>query len=151
FQSKHPVVVAVHDVERAARVHPDAVGLVESGLESGAAAAGEALLAGAGDANDLAFLGQVLADHVIGRVGDDDVVVAVHAQVLGAVERGLAGIAAVAGEAGLAGAGDRANLALGVHHAQGVAAALEDPDVAVAIGAGGTRIDQRAGLGVGAV
>src|SRR5205085_12085947 len=57
---------------------------------------------------------------------------------------------AVAAEAADPGAGDRADFARRVHHAQGVAAALQDVDVALAVHRHGARIDQRRRAGVGA-
>src|SRR5437870_4495890 len=75
-------------------------------------------------------------------VGDDDVAVTVDAEVLWAVERGLQGRAAVAGVAFLAGSGHRADSAGSIRHAQGVAATLQDVDVALGVGGCGPRIDE---------
>src|SRR5262245_45003265 len=128
-----------------------AVRFVERDLQGFAAVDVITLFSGAGDPDNFAFLRRVLANDVIGRVGDDDVVVEIDAQMLGSIERRLDRVAAVAGNSRFACAGNGANLAISVDDAQRVTAAFEDVNVAFAIDAGGTRIDQWAGLCVGAV
>jgi len=76
------------DEKCAVRVHEDAVRLIERDRKRITAAAGGALFARAGDAGDGAAGGEVLANDVIAAIGDDDVAVDVHAEVLGAIESG---------------------------------------------------------------
>src|SRR5260370_23618936 len=145
------MVEAIHDEQRAVLTDVDAVRLVERDPERLAAAGTVALLAGACDADDSAVGGSVFAHDVIGGIGDDDVVVLVDAEWLGRVERGHAGVAAVACVAGLAGASHGADFPLRIDDAERVARALQDVDVAVAVDRGGARIDQRRALGIGAI
>src|SRR5205814_608504 len=58
---------------------------------------------------------------------------------------------AVASSAALARAGDGANFAGRIHDAQGMAAALQDVDIALGIDGHGARIEQRRRAGHGAV
>src|SRR5207245_2673156 len=104
----------------------DAVRFVQLRFERRAADAGGSFLARAGDALDLARSWNITANDVVVGVGEENAAVVVEAEMLGAVERGIAGGAAVAGEALLARPRDGANLALRIDDAQGVAAALEE-------------------------
>src|SRR5262245_47594439 len=106
-----------------------AVGLVELRLLGRPAQAGGAFAAAAGDADDRSAAGEVAPDQVVVGVRDNDAAVAVDAEMLRAVEGGLARIAAVAAVPRLTGADDGADLPLRVHHSQRVAAALQDVDV----------------------
>ena len=74
-----------------------------------------------------------------------------NAQVLRAVQSRLAGVAAVARVALLAGPRDRADLPRPVHDPEGMAAALQDVEVAPAVDRHGPRIDHRRRLRVGTV
>src|SRR5581483_10150246 len=76
---------------------------------------------------------------VVLGVGGDIIKKTVDAQVLRPVERRLAGVAAVPRRAGLAGARDGRNPPLGIYHAKGVSAALQNVDVA-GDGADGARL-----------
>src|SRR4051794_22012527 len=103
----------------------DAVRLIELDLEGGAAEAGGAALAAAGDAGDFAVGGRVFADDVILGVAEEDAAVVVDAQELGTIEFRLTGVAAVTAEPLFTGADDRANLALRIDDPQRVARTLE--------------------------
>ena len=152
--AKHAMIVAVHDVQDAGRrMNEHAVRLVERHAQGfvAVALAGLAFLARAGQADDLAVLGRVFADDVIGGVGDDYVVIAIDAQMFRPVEGSLPGVAAVAAVALGAGPRHGADLPLGIDDAQRMSAAFENVDVSLAIGASGARIDERGRLGVGAV
>src|SRR4051794_5415906 len=121
---QHAVIAAVGDEDRPARADVDAVGLAQLGLLGRAAEPGGPLPAVAGEADDGAVAGAILADQVVLGVGDEDVTGGVDAEVLRAVEGGAAGVAAVAGGAGLAGAGDGPDRAGRVNDPQGMAAPL---------------------------
>src|SRR5207249_5219482 len=82
-------------------------------------------------------------------IGDQHRAILVNAQVLGPVQRGLKRRAAA--HTGFAGAGDGANLAAGVHHSQGVAAAFQDVQVPLGIDGVRPRIDERLLRGLFAV
>src|SRR5205085_104090 len=86
--ARHPqnaVVVAIGDVEGIVRGEGDAVGAVEFALQ-GVGTEGGAGSAGAGDEGEAFVAGVEAADDVVFGVGDEDVAVAVEAEVLGTLE-----------------------------------------------------------------
>ena len=102
-----------------------------------------ALLARAGHAREFAVLRRELADQMALGIGDDDVVVEVHAQMLRAVHGGFERGTAIAGAAFLAaGVDDGLDLSVRGHDAQGVATPFQDVNVALAIGRHRARIGQ---------
>src|SRR6185295_5989141 len=107
------------DLELADKKHVHTVRSIELALLRRAIEASRALLAGAGNAQDLATLGIVAANQIIFRIGNDHAAVMIHTKVLGAVHRGGERIAAVAVGAFFAGGiHDRANLSVAADHAQ---------------------------------
>src|SRR5436309_1383774 len=139
---EYAVVDAVADVERTVGREGDAVRLVEFALLRRAADAVLADLARPGEADDHRRLGRILADAMVVRVGDDDVAGAIDAEVLRAAERRLPAGPAVAAETFLAGPDDGANAAVGRDDPHGVAAALQDVDVAGRVRRHGPRVHE---------
>src|SRR5258707_9718597 len=75
-------------------------------------------------------------------VGNKHIAIQIDAQMLGSVQSGLPGVSVVACCSRLAGAGDGADAAAGIDDAQGMAASLQDIDVAVRVRGDGARIDE---------
>src|SRR5207245_318003 len=125
--------------------------LRELRLQRIAAQAGGSLFAGPGNADNLPLFGQVFANQVILGVGNNDVAVKVDAQVLGPVELRLTRVAIVACRSCPAGAGYSMDATVGIDDAQGMAAALQDVDVAFGIHGDGARINERGSSRLGAV
>ena len=84
-------------------------------------------------------------------IRNEDRTIAVDAEVLGAVKGRGPGSAPIAGRALLAGPGDGADLALTVDDAEGVAAPLQDINIAFCINRDGARVQQGSVYGHGAV
>src|SRR5262245_50693222 len=124
-------------------MHIDPVRLIQLRLFRRTIDPRRAALAGARYAHDLPFLRNVAADQVVLRVGDQDGAIAVDPEVLRPVELRLPGVAAIAAGAGLTGAHDRADLAARIDNPQGMAAALQDVDIPLAVRRYRARIDQR--------
>ena len=117
----HAAIQAVGEVEVALAVEGEAVRLVQVSPGGGAAVAGEALGAVAGDRGDHLGPGIDPADAVVVGVGEGQVARAVEGDVEGRVERGLGGGSPVSGEArppGADRAGDRRGLPQQDHRQQ---------------------------------
>src|SRR5205807_945634 len=125
------------------RVDVNAMRLIQLRFQRRPADARRAFLTGAGHANNLPFSKKHFANQMIFGVGDDDVAVAVDAEVLGTVECSFKCVAVISAGTGLAGSDDGADPALWIHSAQGVAAAFEHVDVSFGINGNGPRVNER--------
>src|SRR5439155_994195 len=92
-----PIALELGDQDAPVRGHRHALGAVESGGGGGAAVAGEAVNAGAGDGGDNPA-GRHAPDQIVFGVGDEEAPVGGHRDRIGGVESGGGGGAAVAGE-----------------------------------------------------
>src|SRR5262245_4574173 len=109
---QNSIVAAVGDVDLTLGTDEDAMRLVELYLIGRAANTRGALCSTTGHAHDLAGFGNITPDNVILGVGNEHAV-AVDAEMLWAVERRQAGVAAVASRALLARAGQGMNAPIG--------------------------------------
>ena len=128
-----------------------AVRLIEFGLFGRAADAGSPFFPVPATRTSFPRFGHVLADDVVVGIGDQDVLIAIEAEMFRSAKRGLQGRAVVSGRPCLARPGQRANLALAIDDAQRMAAAFEHVHVSCAVGSDGPRIDQRRFASDGAV
>lgn len=101
---------------------------------------------------DGAALRQVAANDVVFRVGDEHAVVAIDAEMLGAVEGGIDGGAPVSAVALFSGAIDHgANDPPAIHHPQSMAASLQNVEVPLPVRGSSPGIEQRRFRGHGAI
>lgn len=120
----------------------DSVRLIQLGVFGWAANAAHSAVAISSNTHDLSFARKVFADHVIFRIGDNDIAEWINAQMFRSIHRGLQRIAAVSRSAFFSRSDNSSNFSRAVHHAKCVATPFEYIDVSFGVDRDCPRINE---------